>query len=152
MSAKIDVVLLQAVKWVWQKNELVSVSIAYAKNVLLPKWQAKMADALAKNNIAQKKEQEKKHIAQVAEIWANIELYQKAQEPLIIKRKVTPSGSMYEKVHETHVKEALSQRNILVPSDIAVQKQTWDKTGPQTATIVRWNKKMQIHFTIKETM
>lgn len=104
MSAKIDVVLLQAVKSLWQKNEVVSVSIAYAKNVLFPKWLAKQADALVKNNLVQKKEQEKKHIAQVWEIRSTLELYSKAEEPLIIKRKVTPSGWLYEKVHETDVK------------------------------------------------
>jgi ribosomal protein L9 len=96
-----------------------------------------MADALAKNNIAQKKEQEKKHTTQIAEIWDSLELYNKAQEPLIIKRKVTPSGGMYEKVHESDVKEALSQWKITIPSDIVVQKQAWDTTGPQVATLVR---------------
>lgn len=55
MSWKIDVVLLQAVKSLWQKNQVVSVSVAYAKNVLFPKGLAKQADASVKNDIAQKK-------------------------------------------------------------------------------------------------
>jgi hypothetical protein len=33
-----------------------------------------------------------------------------------------------------------------------VQKQAWDTTGPQVATLVRWNKKLPINFSIKETM
>lgn len=152
MSSKVDVMLLQAVKWLWQKNDIVAVSIAYAKNVLFPKWQAKMADALAKNNLAQKKEQQKKHDQQVAELWDNLHLYSSAKEELIIKRKVTPSGWLYEKVHETDVKQALSQWNIIVPQDIVFKKQIWDGVGPQHAEVT-WNgKKLAIPFTIKESL
>jgi ribosomal protein L9 len=89
---------------------------------------------------------------QVSEIRDNIDLYNKAQEPLVIKRKMTPSGGMYEKVHETDVKEALSQWKLGVPSEITIQKQTWDTIGAHTATLTWTNKKIQLNFTIKETM
>ncbi len=152
MSAKIDVVLLQAVKSLGQKNEVVSVSIAYAKNVLFPKWQAKVADALAKNNLAQKKEQQKKHEQSVSELRDSLHLYVSAKEELIIKRKVTPSGWLYEKVHETDVKAALSQWNMSIPQDIVFKKQLRDTVGLHTAEIT-WNgKKMNISFTIKESL
>jgi ribosomal protein L9 len=152
MSSKIDVVLLQAIKGVWQKNDLVSVSIAYAKNVLFPKWQAKQADALAKNNLAQKKEQEKKHLVQVWEMRSTLELYAKAEEPLIIKRKVTPSWSLYEKVHETDVKKALDQWKIVLPQDITILKQTRDTTWVYKAQLNRGVKKLLVPFTIKESL
>jgi len=45
MSAKIDVVLLAFVKSLGNKNDVVSVSVAYAKNVLFAKGLAKPADA-----------------------------------------------------------------------------------------------------------
>ncbi len=151
MSAKIDVVLLQAVKWLWQKNDVVSVSVAYAKNVLYPKWQAKQADALAKNNIAQKQAQEKKHIAQIWELRDSLHLYAQAEEPLIIKRKVTPSGGLYEKVHETDVKAALTQWKTSLPADITITKQTRDEPGSYKATFIRGSKKLQVPFTIKES-
>lgn len=152
MSAKIDVVLLQAVKSLWQKNEVVSVSIAYAKNVLFPKWFAKQADALTKNNLVQKKEQEKKHVAQVWELRNTLELYSKAEEPLIIKRKVTPSGWLYEKVHETDVKKWLEQWKISLPVELTLAKQVRDTTWSFTAELNRWAKKLMIPFTIKESL
>ena len=139
MSAKIDVVLLQAVKSLGQKNEVVAVSIAYAKNVLFPKWLAKQADALAKNNLIQKKEQEKKHIAQVWEIRATLELYSKAEEPLIIK------------VHETDVKKAIEQWSISLPVEIVMTKQVRDTTWAFKAQLNRWAKKLLVPFTIKES-
>ncbi len=152
MSSKIDVLLLEAVKWIGQKNEVVSVSIAYAKNVLFPKWHAKIADALAKNNLAQKKDQQKKHEQNVAEIRDSLHLYMSANEPLFIKRKVTPSGWLYEKVHETDVKAALVQWNISVPQDILFKKQMRDTVGEHTAEL-SWNgKKMTITFSIKESL
>ena len=152
MSAKIDVVLLQAVKSLWQKNEVVSVSIAYAKNVLFPKWLAKQADALVKNNLVQKKEQEKKHIAQVGEIRSTLELYSKAEEPLVIKRKVTPSGGLYEKVHEIDVKKAIEQWKIIVPVEVTITKQVRDTTWSFKAQLNRWAKKLLVPFTIKESL
>lgn len=151
MSAKIDVVLLQAVKSLGQKNEVVSVSISYAKNVLFPKWLAKQADALVKNNLVQKKEQEKKHILQVWEQRATLELYSKAEEPLIIKRKVTPSGGLYEKVHETDVKKAIEQWNMSLPVEVTLTKQVRDTTWPFKAELHRWSKKLLVPFTIKES-
>ncbi len=152
MSAKIDVVLLQAVKSLGQKNEVVSVSIAYAKNVLFPKWFAKQADALAKNNLVQKKEQEKKHIAQVWEIRSILELYSKAEEPLIIKRKVTPSWWLYEKVHEIDVKKAFEQWKIVLPIEATLTKQVRDTTWSFKAQLNRWTKKLLVPFTIKESL
>lgn len=152
MSGKIDVVLLQAVKSLGQKNQVVSVSIAYAKNVLFPKSLAKQVDAGVRNDIAQKKEQDKKHVAHVAEIWDNIILYVQAQEPMIIKRKVTPSWSLYEKVHETDVKKAFSQWNVSLPVDITIKKQIRDTVGTYKAELQRWTKKIQVPFTIKESL
>jgi ribosomal protein L9 len=152
MSAKIDVVLLQAVKSLWQKNEVVSVAVAYAKNVLFAKWLAKPADALAKNNLVQKKEQEKKHIAQVWEIRSTLELYSKAEEPLVIKRKVTPSWGLYEKVHEIDVKKAFEQWKVALPIEIVLMKQVRDTTWVFQAQLNRWVKKLLVPFTIKESL
>lgn len=151
MSWKIDVILLQAVKSLWQKNQVVSVSIAYAKNVLFPKSLAKQADASVKNDIAQKKEHDKKHHLHLQEIRDNIILYVQASEPMIIKRKVTPSGSLYEKVHESDVRSAFSQRQMTLPNDIIIKKNVWENTGPCKAELLWGTKKTTLHFTIKET-
>lgn len=152
MSWKIDVVLLQAIKWIWQKNDVVSVSIAYAKNVLLPKWQAKQADALVKNNLAQKKEQQKKHLTIVSEIRDSLHLYVQAKEELLIKKKVTPSGWLYEKVHESDVKELFHQWKITLPAEISIVKQVWDTPWVHTATLQRGIKKLHVPFIIKESI
>lgn len=151
MSWKIDVVLLQAVKSLWQKNQVVSVSVAYAKNVLFPKGLAKQADASVKNDIAQKKEHDKKHQLHVQEIRENIMLYIQANEPMVIKRKVTPSGSLYEKVHESDVRLAFSQRQITLPQDIIIKKNVWEKTGISKAELQWGNKKTILQFIIKES-
>jgi ribosomal protein L9 len=81
-----------------------------------------------KNTLAQKKEQEKKHKQIVAEIWSSIQLYIQATEPLIIKRKVTPSGSLYEKVHESDVKKAVyEQWKIQIPTEVVIKKTVWEQ-------------------------
>lgn len=149
MAWKIDVILLQSVKWLWNKNDVVSVAVAYAKNVLFANWQAKMADAITKNNLAQKKDQEKKHNLQVAKLWDEIQLYVAAKETLTINRKTTPTGKLYEKVHETDIKEAMKQRNISLPTEIVIQKNTWEETGEHQAKILYNNKQALVTFIIK---
>lgn len=151
MAGKIDVVLLQSVKWLWNKNDVVAVSVAYAKNVLFPKWYAKVADALAKNNLAQKKEQEKKYNQQVAETRETILLYIQEKAPLVIKRKATPSAKLYEKVHEADVRDAFKQRDISLPTEIQIQKNMRDALGEQHAKMSYGNKKQELPFIIKET-
>lgn len=151
MAGKIDVILLQSVKWLWNKNDVVSVSVAYAKNVLFPSWHAKIADAITKNNLAQKKEQQKKHDEMVTKIWEEIQLYVSANEQLRISRKTTPNGKLYEKVHETDVKEAMKQRNVSLPSEITVQKNTREEVGEHQAKILYNGKWINITFLIVET-
>jgi len=151
MAAKMEVVLLQAVKWLGLKNEIVSVAIPYAKNVLFAKWLAKQADASAKQVVQNKHDQEKKHQQDVATLRDTLHTYIGVGEPLIIKRKVTPSGSLYEKVHETDVKQALQQWSLVVPADITITKNVRDTVWEHHAEIVRWNKKQKIPFTIKES-
>ena len=151
MAWKIDIVLLQSVKWLWNKNDVVSVSVAYAKNVLFPSWQAKMADAITKNNLAQKKDQQNKHNLQVSQLWDEIQLYVAANERLIINRKTTPTGKLYEKVHETDVRDAFKQRDISLPTEIQIQKNMRDALGEQHAKMSYGNKKQELPFIIKET-
>lgn len=151
MAGKVDVVLLQPVKWLGQKNDVVSVSVAYAKNVLFAKWQAKVADAAAKNTLIQKEEAEKKRILHIGEIRDSLILYIKAGESLIIKRKVTPSWGLYEKVHESDIRDAIKQWNIIVPTEINIQKNVWDSVGSQNVQLTWSGKKMMLPFVIKET-
>lgn len=92
MSAKIDVMLLAQVKGIGNKNEVVSVSVAYAKNVLFAQKLAKPVDANVKHALEQKKIADKKQHEHIGETRDKIALYAQAQEPLLIKRKVTPSG------------------------------------------------------------
>lgn len=150
MASKMDVVLLQSVKGLWNKNDLVSVAVSYAKNVLFPKWLAKQADAIAKNNLAQKKEQQKKHTTQVSEIWEQITLYAQAHEPLYVNRKATPAAKLYEKVREIDVREAMQQRGVTLPSDIVIVKKTWEELWEHEAVATYNNKKITITFVIKE--
>lgn len=150
MAWKIDIVLLQSVKWLWNKNDVVSVSVAYAKNVLFPTWQARVADSITKNNLQQKKDQQNKHAQLVSEMWNEIQLYISAKEHLIIKRKTTPTGKLYEKVHETDLRDAMKQWNISLPADIIIKKNTWDEMGEHTAKIQYNNKEVELVFYIKE--
>ena len=72
----------------------------------------------------------------VTKIWEEIQLYVSANEQLRISRKTTPNGKLYEKVHETDVKEAMKQRNVSLPSEITVQKNTREEVGEHQAKIL----------------
>ena len=108
-----------------------------------------MADAITKNNLAQKKDQQNKHNLQVSQLWDEIQLYVAANERLIINRKTTPTGKLYEKVHEIDIKEAMKQWNISLPADIIIQKNTWEEVGEHQAKILYNNKQVLLTFVIK---
>lgn len=72
MSNKVDVVLLQSVKGLGNKDDVVSVAIPYAKNVLFAQGKAKQADKAALEAMKQKKEKAQKHEQEEQQIFQQV--------------------------------------------------------------------------------
>ncbi len=73
MSNKIEVVLLQSVKALGNKDDVVSVAIPYARNVLIAQGKAKVADKAALEAMKQKQEKHDKHEAEAMATFKQIE-------------------------------------------------------------------------------
>lgn len=97
MAAKVDVILLDNIRWIGNKWQIVSVSIPYAKNVLIAKWQAKIADNQTINKVKQEADKkEKDHEKKVQEI-ENI-AKELAANSLTIQRQATAMNHLYDKI------------------------------------------------------
>lgn len=73
MSNKVEVVLLQSVKGLGNKDDIVSVAIPYAKNVLFAQNKAKVADKAALDAMKQKKDKQQKHDAEALHAFQMIQ-------------------------------------------------------------------------------
>lgn len=105
----IEVILLQSDKHLGEKFEIVRVKPIFARNILLPKQMAVLADADNKNKFAQKMvaaEADRKKKATGLE-----DLFTKLHEVggVTIIRKANADGTLYAKVDENDIATAISE-------------------------------------------
>lgn len=105
----IEVILLQADKHLWEKYEVVRVKPIFAKNILLPNNIAVLADAVNKNNYAQKmaaaEEQRKKKASSFEELFMKIQ----NDNWVLISRKTNKDHTLYAKVSEEDIAKAIHE-------------------------------------------
>jgi len=103
----IEVILLQADKHLGEKYEIVRVKPIFAKNVLLPQNIAVLADAVNKNNYAQKmaaaEEARKKKAADFDDLFMKIQ----NDNGILITRKTNKDHTLYAKVNEEDITKAI---------------------------------------------
>ncbi len=104
---KIQVIMLMDVKNIWRKNEILNVAPTYAKNVLIAKWYAKIAD---KNTLDKIVADQRKKQAGHDNLLQHVEsMVQSLKDVgLSIKAKVSPAGKLYAKVDNKTVAQELS--------------------------------------------
>ncbi len=148
-SKKVDIILLQNVANLWNKWTLLQVSPAYAKNSLIPKWYAKLADSTDVNSIKQKESKKEK------EKQDEINKYKEMIEDLkwksfIIQRSAGPNWKLYEKVDSKLISlEILKAYKVkLEASNI---KLDWkiEETWKYEVQISNWKNKNKINIEIK---
>lgn len=106
---KIQVIMLMDVKNIWRKNEILNVAPAYAKNVLIAKWYAKIADKNSVDKLA--RDQAKKqagHDDLISHIEAMISTLK--ESGLQMSGKVSPAGKLYAKIDNKSVAQVLTEQ------------------------------------------
>ncbi len=103
MSKKLQVILLQNVKWYWNKWNLVEVSAAYAQNVLFRQWLAKLADSTSINNI--KQAEDKKHRDHDKQLKHIYDLLEQIENNwwLKIEKQATAMNHLYDKIDSKEI-------------------------------------------------
>lgn len=97
MSGKIKVILLDNVRWQWNKWEVIEVSAPYAKNVLIAKWQAKIADAQTLNKVKQHEEKKVKDHSKKLQEMESL-LNDLKQNPIVMKKQATAMNHLYDTI------------------------------------------------------
>ena len=105
----IEVILLQTDKNLWEKYEVVRVKPIFARNVLLPKKMAVLADAWNKHNFAQKMKaadaERKNKASSLEEVFGKIH----NDEWITILRKANKDHTLYAKVDENDIVEKIKE-------------------------------------------
>ena len=103
----IDVILLLSDKHLGEKYEIVKVKPVYARNILLPKKMAVLADGMNKNTYLQKMqaaeiERQKKAVS-LDDVFTKIH----TDGGIVITRKANKDNTLYAKVDENDIAEAI---------------------------------------------
>lgn len=106
---KIQVIMLMDVKNIWRKNEILNVAPAYAKNVLIAKWYAKIADKNVIDKVAA--DQRKKQATHDTLATQVEQMVQSLKESwLSIEWKVSPAGKLYAKIDIKTIAQELTKK------------------------------------------
>ncbi len=105
----IEVILLQSDKHLGEKFEIVRVKPIFARNVLLPKNIAVLADANSKNKFAQKmtaaEADRKKKASGLEDLFTKLH----SDEGITLVRKANADGTLYAKVDENDIATKINE-------------------------------------------
>ncbi len=109
LNRTIEVILLQSDRYLGEKYEVVRVKPIFARNVLLPKGIAIVADAAAKNNYKQKMEAAK--VARAKKATDLEDLFAKIANDggITLTRKANKDHTLYAKVDAHDLTEAIKE-------------------------------------------
>ena len=149
MSNKVDLVLLQSMKWLWNKDDIVSVAIPYAKNVLLAQGKAKVADKLALDTMKQKKDKQQKHEKELTDAFAALQQWVSEGWSVKIAKKATPQWHLYEKVGAKDIQQAIaSASKVLIDLTRISINGKIESIGETSVTVTYKGKKIIVPITI----
>ncbi len=106
MAKKIKVVLLKPVRNLGNAYDVVEVSPPYFKNVLQKQWLANIADKATLDQLAQRQQQKQQE--QEKQRQAFDKMIRELQAWLIIKKKATDAGNLYDKVDEREIAKTIN--------------------------------------------
>jgi large subunit ribosomal protein L9 len=105
----IEVILLQSDKHLGEKFEIVRVKPIFARNVLLPKNMAVLADANSRNKFAQKmtaaETERKKKASGLEDLFTKLH----SDEGITLVRKANADGTLYAKVDENDIAAKINE-------------------------------------------
>jgi len=146
---KIKVLLLQNVTKIGNKGDIVEVSDAYARNVLIKQWLAKIAD---KKTIRNYEKQRQKKLEEQQEILkkkqAVIEDMKLTGLEIIVSASV--DGHLYEKIDLKHIKKCIFEKYKIKFSDkeIDFPDKKVNKLGEYEFYVIYLSKKIKLKLKV----
>ena len=105
----IEVILLQSDKHLGEKFEIVRVKPIFARNILLPKNMAVLADAMNKNKFAQKMKAAEADRQKKASGLEDLFTKLHNDEAIVLVRKANADGTLYAKVDENDITTKINE-------------------------------------------
>lgn len=147
----IEVILLESDKHLGEKYEIIRVKPIFAKNVLFPNNIAVFADAVNRNNYAQKmaaaEEQRKKKAADFDDLFMKIQ----NDNGLLITRKTNKDKTLYAKVNEEDIVKAIDEiYSIKVDSHLFKLKKKINALGTFNVPFMYKDMKKEVAVRVEE--
>ncbi len=149
MAKKIKVVLLKPVRNLGNAYDVVEVSPPYFKNVLQKQWLAKIADKATLNQLAQRQQQKQQELEQQKQAFEK--MVKELQAGLVIKKKATDAGNLYDKVDEREIAKTINSLYWLhlTKSDVEIPHK-FESVGLYSAKIKFQGKEVEIQVDIQK--
>lgn len=144
-----EIILLQEVRNLGQKDDLVHVKDGYARNYLIPKGLAVTATSSAKKmhaeNLKQRAHKEEKIKAEAEELATKIN-----DLKLVIGAKTSSSGKIFGSVNTIQIAESLKEKGFEIDrKSISLPEEQIKQIGKYTATVrLHRDVKVDIEFEI----
>jgi large subunit ribosomal protein L9 len=145
-----EIILLQDVNKLGQKDDLVNVKAGYGRNYLIPRGYAIAASASAKKvhaeNLRQKAHKEEKIKISAQEIADKL-----ADVIIVVGAKTSSSGKIFGSVNTIQIAEALREKGFDIDrKNITLPEDQIKEIGNYTAVIkLHRDVKVELHFEIK---
>lgn len=142
------VILLQDVRKVGRKGEVREVSDGFATNMLLPKKLAEIATSAAIARIEAEKKKRDEEIA--AQERALLNIIDSLRGTVIeVSARATDKGGLFKGVDVEMVAKAIrAQKSLEIPEGVIVIAEPIRTTGKHTISLVRGQKKADLHLSV----
>ncbi len=146
----IEVILLESDRHLGEKFEIVRVKPIFAKNVLLPKGMAVLADANMKNKYKQKIEASEKERAKKAAGFEDLFKKIADNNGITITAKANNEGTLYAKIHEDEIVKLIKEEYGMEPeAHFFKLKNKISEVGTYTIPFIYKELKTDLVLTIK---
>lgn len=149
-NKNVEVILLQSDRYLGDKYEIVKVRPIFARNILLPKKIAVLADAMNKNIYGQKMKAAEEHRKKKASDLEDLFMKMQANNGIILVRKVNKDLTLYAKVDEKDIVEAIeSKYGIAIEPHFFKLKKKFNQLGSFTVPFLYKTMKKEVTVTIE---
>ena len=150
IDRRINVILLESNKHLWEKYEVVKVKPIFAKNVLFPQWLAILADKDSLYWYKARMENAQQEKTKKSDVYSDVFSKIKNNDGLVFSMKTNEKGALYEKIDPTHITAMIKTTyNVDVAEHLFNMKKKITQVGEYTIPFEYNGLEKDLHIVVK---
>ena len=150
IDRRINVILLESNKHLWEKYEVVKVKPIFAKNVLFPQWLAILADKDSLYWYKARMENAQQEKTKKSDVYSDVFSKIKNDNGLLFAMKTNEKGALYEKIDPTHIAAMIKTTyNVDVAEHLFKMKKKITQVGEYTIPFEYNGLEKDLHIVVK---